>query len=1297
MKTNKKIVWLLPLLTMLAGMAGAQSQSAANSDNFAKMVDFLPPPPNAAAMIKHAEITVNKNTGSPNVGISLYSLKGNKLSTTVSLGYSSTGLKVDDIASRVGMGFSLTAGGVITRTMRGMPDEMNTRSVPPGTLADNCGSYHYMNQIYESSQLSGYAGGYDSEPDLFNFSMNGVSGSFVFDNAMHPVLIPAEKYKVEYDFATGAPWNFKITTTDGIKYYFGGDGAVEKTKRESNCAKSFNVYLANAWYLKKIEHPNAETIHFTYNPHTYSYDNGVSETMHWSWMQIDAAMLSGENCVVLCADAVCPSAPPSSRCINKTKTQGVLLNTIFNNTGTLEFYYTTRADCDDKLVSEVRYTTGAGFAGKYALYYSNKQSNMSYVNETAPGHTFTPYLTDIVEYASDQVQSRTHHFEYNDAGARPPRLSFSQDHWGYFNGKVNSSFVPRPATEDMRTKFPAATANREADGKFAAKGMLSKVIYPTGGIDSIIYEPNQVKSATPGYRPFHEFKCSVTGADPNTTITKTNYFTIDNAQEVEIRINCMSSLSINDLTHHNRGTLQVKTSAGVVVFPTEVFAPGIYTRYIRNNGALLSPGTYTMIFTANGSAVSTNITVRYYPVTRSSPEKNTVAGGVRVQRILTGNPLEKGMTKRFYYGDINSLDESSLDNVTTPVYYKPYVRAYPGCVIQCGGGNTNAIQALCSLAAMYSGSLSNLYSYHSSPISYRTVVEGMGENFEGGGVQTKFHTRADARGYAIWGNELLESPLSNFSTMLNGKPLEELVFKKSAAGVVIPLKKTNYSYIVDTRNSRLLYGYNINKKYDIVAAFPSPDCPPASITAPYICGAFDVVKYDIMSYWTHGDTETQTLYDENGQNPITTISKSYYENELNQQLTKSETTNSKGELTQSIIKYPHDYATDAPYTSMINSNIITVPVYVQTSTAGLPVSAVKTNYTHAGNNNFVPASVEKSLKGGAMEPEGTIDLYDASGHVLQFTARSGVPTAIIWGYGNRYPVAQVVAATYAQAISQLTVTPDALQSLTGAALTTQLDNIRTGLPQARVTSYTYLLPAGVSSITDANNKTNSFEYDAFYRLVSVKDQDGNLVKKNEYGYAGANPASKLALYFNAELGQSFTCQSCVSGYQGGLGETYIVPAGKHFSFISQADADAKAQADMLANGQLHANKTGFCTNDICTGDGYKLINCICELGQIIPVSCSDIPNGNGTWNQVYKYKWSDNSTSVNYTRLMPACTGVDKKKIGCECVQGIKVSTDGWQNADGTWTCVYHWHWPDNTNSANYTEISAIPCFLFAD
>ena len=94
---NKLVCNAIALL--ISAFATAQS---GNLTNFQKMVDFLPPAPNAAAIIKHSEITLNKNTGAPSISIPLFTVKGNKLSAGVSLGYSSTGIKVDEIASRAG-------------------------------------------------------------------------------------------------------------------------------------------------------------------------------------------------------------------------------------------------------------------------------------------------------------------------------------------------------------------------------------------------------------------------------------------------------------------------------------------------------------------------------------------------------------------------------------------------------------------------------------------------------------------------------------------------------------------------------------------------------------------------------------------------------------------------------------------------------------------------------------------------------------------------------------------------------------------------------------------------------------------------------------------------------------------------------------------------------------------------------------------------------------------------------------------------------------------------------------------
>jgi hypothetical protein len=483
------------------------------------MVDFLPPAPNASAIIKHGDITLNKNTGSPAINIPLYTVKGNKIAVGVSLGYSSTGIKVDEIASRTGMGWVLNAGGVITRTVRGWADDKTVRLTPVyPTAGYNCATYNLFKKVTSSNN---HLGGYDAEPDLYNFNMNGISGSFVFSSDEEAILIPAEKYRVEKDWTGNADWNFKITTTDGIAYYFGGPGATELTKRNSTCGKSYDDFLANAWYLRKVEHPNGEIITLSYSALTYTYETGSSETRYWADL-----------------NNYCTVTPGATGCVNMVTTQGVLLTGITstsNNNGVV-FTYGTRQDCTDKLLSTVTQMVNGQAAGTFNLTYDQHYANMSYNYVYSTGQEYTPYLIQLTESSSDLAFSKTHKFEYNDPGGRPPRLSYSQDHWGYFNGRINTTLIPKPATFILQQRFPAATANREADSSFAGKGLLAKIVYPTGGVDKIDYEGNTMKIDYPVYQTYHEYNCAVTGTSSTAQVIKTATFTIDQPQMVELDI-----------------------------------------------------------------------------------------------------------------------------------------------------------------------------------------------------------------------------------------------------------------------------------------------------------------------------------------------------------------------------------------------------------------------------------------------------------------------------------------------------------------------------------------------------------------------------------------------------------------------------------------------------------------------------------------------------------------------------------------------------------------------------------------
>lgn len=1223
------------MLLLMVIVAAAQ-----NSNNFQKMVDFLPPAPNAAAIIKHSDIGVNKNTGSPSVNIPLFTVKGTKLAANVSLGYSSTGIKVDEIASRAGMGWVLNAGGVVTRIVRGRADEVSTRITPPSPNPDpNCGTYNFLESAIAPGSLTS---GNDAEPDLFNFSMNGISGSFVFNSSMQPVLIPAEKYVVLTDFTTNASWNIKITTTDGVSYYFGGPGATEKTKRNSTCGKSYDQYTPNAWYLIKIEHPNGEYINFSYTPLTYTYETGVSETRHWLNPVTDQRDVPAGGVVTCLSNC---TAPPSSSCINIVSTQGVLLSGIVNSSHSVNFTYTTRQDCGDMLLSSVTHYVNGQNAGLFNLTYNQQYANTTYQNVSSTGQQWTPYLTELNESSPDLAFTKTHKFVYNDPGSRPPRLSFSQDHWGYFNGKINSTFIPKPTDLYLQQRFPQATANREVDPDFAGKGLLTKIVYPTGGIDNIDYESNDEPIAIPEYQTLHEYNCSVTGTGTITQVTNSTTFTIDRAQVVELDITSTTSDAVNYDPIHMQGYVNIVGYGGVTILdePFPAGSPGIqYVRYL-NPTAYLAPGTYTVSFSAKGAAQTTTIKLKYYPQSVPLVNKNKIVGGMRVKRVMTGNPGETPVVKRYYYAqDIDHLDVSSLLQVAEPVYNSDWESAL-ACQIQMNGSNSfgapgnSTINVYCEYTALYSNSITNLFNYGSGAISYSTVIESNGENFEGGASQTKFCAGSDARALVWNGKAMLGAPMSNFSSPLNGLVKEETIYKKPLTGSLFPIKHTQYVYAIDDRLQTKVYGYTVNKKYNIVEPMPTLPCGNGNTAiSDRFLNAYDVMRYDINSWWAHPITQNETVYDENGANPVTTSTNMYYDNEQHMQLTRSDKTNSVNQTVKTINTYTGDQTGNAVYDAMKSINMITQLVSARTQNiTGAVTSEValdQINYGNAGNNNFVPVSVQKSVKGNVLETEGTIDQYDAKGNILQYTSKAGVVTSIVWGYNNLYPVAQVVGATYANTIAQLSGGGTAvLQSLDGTALQTELHRIRTGLSAAQVTTYTYKPMAGVTSITDANNKTNTYDYDSFNRLLTVKDQDGNVVKKNDYVYATPNAASALNVFFNQPVIQNINCQTCQYGYTA-TPVQYYIPYGKYYSLVSQADADAKANAD--AGGQEYANRNAKCVSTACnavppptcsncTGNDKKCINNVCETGVRVNVSSVFFK---GRWACTYYYRFSDNTT-----------------------------------------------------------------------
>jgi YD repeat-containing protein len=139
---------------------------------------------------------------------------------------------------------------------------------------------------------------------------------------------------------------------------------------------------------------------------------------------------------------------------------------------------------------------------------------------------------------------------------------------------------------------------------------------------------------------------------------------------------------------------------------------------------------------------------------------------------------------------------------------------------------------------------------------------------------------------------------------------------------------------------------------------------------------------------------------------------------------------------------------------------------------------------------------------------------------------------------------------------------------------TELDKIHSGLTgsMAQVTTYTYDTRYGITSLRDPLGKLLTYSYDVFGRLVLVKDQAGNILKKNCYNYNGQS--SSCSLIGNSAQSGNFVRNNCTNGQQGST-VTYTVPANTYFA-NNQSDANTTAAEDVSANGQAYANANGSC-------------------------------------------------------------------------------------------------------------------------
>lgn len=152
---------------------------------------------------------------------------------------------------------------------------------------------------------------------------------------------------------------------------------------------------------------------------------------------------------------------------------------------------------------------------------------------------------------------------------------------------------------------------------------------------------------------------------------------------------------------------------------------------------------------------------------------------------------------------------------------------------------------------------------------------------------------------------------------------------------------------------------------------------------------------------------------------------------------------------------------------------------------------------------------------------------DIKGNITSLKEKGHPQTVILWGYGADLPIAFIENATLNQVQSafgdSFVIDDAALEVVPSQMYINKIADLRNTLPNAHVTTYTYIPGIGVESVTDPSGLQTTFEYDGG-RLVCIRDDAGQKIEEYEYDLLSDGKGRRHLHHrvFRSDDGQSFS-------------------------------------------------------------------------------------------------------------------------------------------------------------------------------
>ena len=1104
--------------------------------------NVMPPSPNSSAFAQYGNWPVNLFTGVPSISVPVTTVKGRTTSIPISLSYHAAGNHVGDVASWVGLGWSLNAGGVITRSVKGLNDEAGFFAYSSyyanpndlsSTVPTNIGSPRV---VATANNLT------DSEQDSYSFSALGKSYRLLLMADGSVYTIPTSNIKVVANPIVGSDpaGGWTVIMEDGTNLLFGATAAFQETTTNINYHSSDGggISFTSSWQLQTLTTTSGETINFTYVSSVVEQDSYFSQSDNIKY-RTDTGDPSLDNCAELTQSLATGSHPAvqSATMLYPVKIESDLERVVFKTTSGRQDLYGGLALSEIKVFSKI---TGK-LTEDYVFNASYSQAVTS--TELLTGTSNTSYfyyrlrLNSMVkkDTLNSSASQQTWSFSYNPQNL-PSRRSFAQDHWGFFNGATaNNSILPRlyfqlPNIPNLALYLPTTGfmpgyhdwgGVRYGNPAYMQAEMLTAIHYPTGGYSQFTYEPNQMPTSRETFTDtninLNMNLTSTSGAGDNTqtssfTLTTPGYVSITLSANISPSVladqpTCQVTSVIKDASNNIVGMLG---SSGATWFNIRNAGTYTITQSVNTMASNLSVGDYVISTTTLG-----------YPHSNGVHNFNQLTGGLRIVSIIDYDDVSNTATDAKYYQYASPMVINAIDSVND------YMTSQNSLTKTTIGDGEYAMTFFCYFTNVVRNSSTKYAagSIQGGTTGYGQVTTLFGVNGANGSTVSVFNTDPDA---SPSDPHAFPYPSPDSRDVHRGLLLTE----KTYNAVPILLKQVDKSYSFTTINS--VTGFKVGFAYldgncqDIYG-----NC---GTTVGYESTTAEQVKHL---------TEKQTVYDQNGQNALSTKKTFYYDNVANTQPIRTVTYTSIGDSITVYSRTPLELAAIKSLTPMSPTDTSAIYAMKQQNMVSEVIQRVKydnsslvgietVHYGKWGTANILLPQSEV-LQTATNTPSTTVVInnYDTYGNPLQLTPIDGVTKNYIWDYLSAHPIAEIKnARTYPFAYTSFEADGSGNWTISSSSRTTT-----TGFTGTQ--SY----PLASNSLTITNlSASQSF-------IISLWASSGSTINFNGTAVAASDSRKGWSYYQKTMTGVT----SVVITGTGNVDEARAYPAGALMTTYTYGD------------------------------------------------------------------------------------------------------------------------------------------------